>query len=569
MELIRALEQQQTYVHQHTEILTLAQHWQKHQKASQHLFSGEERLNAEQWLLTEFQPPAKPPCQPAALMCEFISESRKHAENFLTDIFVCCDESDKAIRDAVVQSLVRYAKTCWLPERDIQKGIRYEYAIEQGIEGADNFFFFISPTSMASDNCQRELAHALSYHKRIIPLLIAPIAEIPEALQDVQFIDFTNNVQTNEHKIDELLNLLAHEQDYYHQHKLLLVRSRKWAAENRKPTFLLRGHKLELAQTWLRLAEKRQQHLPLPLHREFITVSNEAIHQRGTELFISYSRKDNDFVQKLNTRLQEAGKTIWFDQETQQSSTGEAVDFEKETFKGIDEADNFVFVASPPSVASPYCQNEINHAASRSKRIIILQHRQVEREAIQAGQAVHWLDFSGGFESAFLELVRTLEQQTAYVHQHTEILAQAQHWHQNQQATQHLLVGQERSIAENWLLTEFLPPNQPPCQPTVLMCEFICEARKNAENLMTDIFICYEEQDKTIRSSVEQSLLRYAKTCWTHDHDIHKGDKYDRAIERGIEGADNFFFFISPTSVASDYCRRELAHALQYHKRIV
>ncbi|MDM8558104.1 TIR domain-containing protein, partial [Candidatus Parabeggiatoa sp. HSG14] len=570
-ELIRALEQQKEYVHQHTEILTHALHWQKNQKAVSHLLTGEARLDAKAWLLKKFQLPEKPPCQPAPLMCELICESRKNADNLLTDIFVCSDSQDKTIRDSVIQSLSRNAKTCWQHEKDIQKGTRYEYAIDQGIEGADNFFFFLSPDSIQSKDCQRELTHALNYHKRIIPLLIEKDSEIPDALLDLQFIDFTGNTGQTDYdsKIDEILNILVYEQDYYHQHKTLLVRSRKWAAANRKPIFLLRGHKLELAKSWLGLSEKRQQHLPLPLHRELITASDIAIHQRGTVLFISYSRKDNDVVQKLIARLQEADKTVWFDQESQQSSTNTEVDFEKETFKGIDEADNFVFVASPPSVASPYCQNEIKHAASRGKRIIMLLHREVDiPETLQSVQRLDFSD-SAKFETAFSELVRILERQKAYIHQHTEILIQAQQWQQNQKATQHLLVGQERSAAENWLLTEFLPPAQPPCQPTALICKFICEARKNAENLTTDIFICSEEQDKTIRDSVVRSLARYAKTCWTHDRDIQKGVQYDRAIERGIEGADNFFFFISPSSVTSNYCKRELTHALKYHKRVV
>jgi len=84
-------------------------------------------------------------------------------------------------------------------------------------------------------------------------------------------------------------------------------------------------------------------------------------------------------------------------------------------------------------------------------------------------------------------ITAVLERQKNYVHRHTEILSDALHWQKNQKATQHLLVGKERTAAEDWLLTEFLPPKQPPCKPSTLVCEFICEARKNAENLMTDM----------------------------------------------------------------------------------
>jgi hypothetical protein len=176
------------------------------------------------------------------------------------------------------------------------------------------------------------------------------------------------------------------------------------------------------------------------------------------------------------------------------------------------------------------------------------------------------IDALGGVVSL---LTAVLSLQKNYVHRHTEILADALHWQENQKATQHLLVGKERVAAEDWLLTEFLPPKQPPCKPSTLVCEFICEARKNAFNRMTDVFICYDIHDKAIRDSVIQSLSRYVKTTWTHDRDIEKGTTFGRVIEVGIENADNFFFFISPLSITSEYCQKELAHALKYNKRIV
>ncbi|RKZ53666.1 MAG: hypothetical protein DRR16_01635 [Candidatus Parabeggiatoa sp. nov. 3] len=52
-----------------------------------------------------------------------------------------------------------------------------------------------------------------------------------------------------------------------------------------------------------------------PLHKALITAS-ETAGQAGTEVFISYSRKDSDFARQLNTQLLKAGKTTWFDQES-------------------------------------------------------------------------------------------------------------------------------------------------------------------------------------------------------------------------------------------------------------
>ncbi|MDM8565600.1 toll/interleukin-1 receptor domain-containing protein [Candidatus Halobeggiatoa sp. HSG11] len=120
-------------------------------------------------------------------------------------------------------------------------------------------------------------------------------------------------VSTYDSNIDDILNILHHELEYYKQHKVLLVRALKWETENKKASFLLRGYNQDNAKTWLRLNDKRKEHLPLVLHRELIAASEAAKGQLGTEIFVSYSRKDADFARHLNTELQEQGKTTWFD----------------------------------------------------------------------------------------------------------------------------------------------------------------------------------------------------------------------------------------------------------------
>ena len=261
------VKRQKDYVQKHTEILTNALNWQQNQKATQYLLVGKERTAAEEWLLTDFLPPKQPPCRPSALVCEFICEARKNAENLMTDIFICYGVEDKVIRNSVIKSLSHHAKTTWMHDRDIQKGGNYECSIEQGIESADNFFYFISPHSVKSDYCHKELNHALKYNKRIVPLLIAETLEtdIPKSVRYLQYVDFTDNAGGAEYNSD-IDDILQHELEYYKQHKVLLVRALKWETENYKSSFLLRGYNLDNAKTWLRLNEKRKQHCPLILH---------------------------------------------------------------------------------------------------------------------------------------------------------------------------------------------------------------------------------------------------------------------------------------------------------------
>jgi WD40 repeat protein len=469
--IIAVLNRETDYVQRHSEILSDALHWQKNQKASVHLLVGKERIAAELWLLTDFLPPKQPPCQASTLVCEFICEARKNAENLMTDIFICYDiHHDKAIRDNVIQSLSRYAKTTWTHDRDIQKGADYEGVIDVGIGNADNFFFFISPDSVESEYCQRELAQALQYNKRIVPLLIVPTSNIPESLSKLQYIDLTNDDYDSH--IDEILNILRQDEEYYKQHKVLLARALKWQTENQKPSFLLRGHNLDNAKTWLRLNDKREQHPPLPLHQKLISDSEAAKGQLSTEIFISYSRKDSDFARRLNTALQEAGKTTWFDQES--ISTG--VDFENEIFKGINGTDNFLFVLSPDSVESEYCESEVKHAASQNKRFISILHREIEPTTQpEALRKINWIDFKDStFDKSFPELVQAIELDREHAHQHTLLQQRSTDWDENNQSSDFLLNTTACSNAEQWLRTA--KAKQP--EPTESQQDFIQQSRQ-------------------------------------------------------------------------------------------
>jgi len=470
------LERQKPYVHRHTEILTDALHWEKNQKATQHLLVGKERTAAEEWLLTEFLPPKQPPCQPTKLLCEYICEARKNAENLMTDIFICYDvDHDKDIRDNVIQSLSRYAKTTWTHDRDIQKGADYECEIEMGIENADNFFYFISPHSITSEYCKKELAHALKYNKRIVPLLIAPTPEpdIPKVLRKLQHVDFTDNTCQADYEsdIDDILNILRLAHKYYEQHKVLLARALKWESENHQSSFLLRGHNLENAKTWLRLNDKREQHPPLALHKELITTSEAAKGQLGTEVFVSYSRKDADFARQLNTALQEAGKTTWFDQES--ISTG--VDFENEIFKGISSADNFLFVISKDAVESEYCEREVNYASEQSKRFISVLHRETDPALMpEALRVINWIDFKNtAFDKSFHELIRAIELDREHAHQHTLWQQRAIEWVENNHSKYFLLNITTCKKAEQW--RDKANKKQPPI--TAVQEEFIRQSR--------------------------------------------------------------------------------------------
>jgi hypothetical protein len=84
------------------------------------------------------------------------------------------------------------------------------------------------------------------------------------------------------------------------------------------------------------------------------------------DVFVSYSRRDVEFVTRLADELKGRGKDVWIDVEGIRA----AERFPEALKRAIEGADAFVFVISPDSVASAFCEQEVQHAADLNKRIV-------------------------------------------------------------------------------------------------------------------------------------------------------------------------------------------------------
>jgi hypothetical protein len=99
------------------------------------------------------------------------------------------------------------------------------------------------------------------------------------------------------------------------------------------------------------------------------------------DVFISYSRKDLAFIEMLVEGLKEQGKNPWFDQIKEPlQGIPPGSNWWDEIAYGIETVDNFLFVISPGSIASPYCHAEIAHAMKHNKRIVTLLYCDTGRE---------------------------------------------------------------------------------------------------------------------------------------------------------------------------------------------
>src|SRR6476620_8267575 len=104
------------------------------------------------------------------------------------------------------------------------------------------------------------------------------------------------------------------------------------------------------------------------------TASPDKAASQRSDVFISYSRKDREFVKRLEEELQRRGREAWVDWE----GIRPAEEFMQAIFPAIEGTDTFIFVLSPDSVTSEICGKELAHAVSHNQRMIPIMARDVE-----------------------------------------------------------------------------------------------------------------------------------------------------------------------------------------------
>ncbi len=293
--------------------------------------------------------------------------------------------------------------------------------------------------------------------------------------------------------------------------------------------------------------------------------------------FISYGRRHSlDFARKLYNRLTAESFGVWFDM----NDIPLGVDFQEQIDRGIEKADNFIFIISPHSVKSIYCRKEIELAVKYNKRIIPLLHvypSDCEDKMHPVIARLNWIYFQedkNDFEPSFNGLVELANTHKAYVRLHSVLLHKALEWEKRKYLADYLLFDSERLTAQKWLLIrDFFDkkglPTQAPCFPTDLQAIYISESKANAELSMNDIFISFADENKPFKDRLALSLAQHALSTWIRDEDIKSGTDFDKAVEEGMERADNFVCIISKASIKSDICKMELALAIKLNKRII
>lgn len=160
------------------------------------------------------------------------------------------------------------------------------------------------------------------------------------------------------------------------------------------------------------------------------------------DVFVSYSRKDKAFVEKLVTALADKKRDVWVDFE----DIPFAAEWWEEIQKGIESSESAIFVISPDYLASEVCGLEVNHVRKNNKRIVPIVVQRPERKTVpDALAALNWIFFDNpdAFEDSFNKLQKTLDTNLVEMRQHTRLLVKASEWAKASHTDSLLLRGEE------------------------------------------------------------------------------------------------------------------------------
>jgi hypothetical protein len=192
------------------------------------------------------------------------------------------------------------------------------------------------------------------------------------------------------------------------------------------------------------------------------------------QVFISYSRKDETFAQRLAAALSERKRDVWLDRKDIEFTA----DWKQRVLGGIEGATILVSILSPEYAASAVCREEADHAIKHNKRLVPLLRRPVDFNSLHpAISALNALPFgeTDDFDAGVSQLLQAIDTDFEWLDQHTRLLQRAIEWDGKARDSSLSLRGNDLRAAEQWIAQAGTAQDR---NPTQLQTEYILASRR-------------------------------------------------------------------------------------------
>ncbi|MEM7063525.1 MAG: TIR domain-containing protein [Cyanobacteria bacterium P01_B01_bin.77] len=520
--------------------------------------------------------------------------------NPFQDVFISYGRADSRDFAAKLnQRLIETGLEVWFDFDDIPLGVNYQKQIDDGIQKADNFIFIISPHSVNSPYCGKEIELALACNKRIIPLL--HVEEIshetwqkrnPDAnergwhaikekgihssfpnmhpeISKINWVYMREGVDDFGKSFQDLLDLCQRDKSYVHQHTILLNQALTWEENHKQPKHLLVETELHKAETWLKTSFQDRQPpcTPNKLQCQFISESSKNTQNGMTQVFLSHAEEDRDTLEVIYDSLTRVGLTVWTNWRDIQTGT----DFKASINQGIEAADNVVYLLSPSALKSTWCQYELDYARSLHKRILPVLAKPVDLDTLPDYlKTLQFIDLTDNKqESDYLndesELLKALSKDAEYYRTHKLLLTKALKWEEQLKNPSILLRGQALRQTEVWL--KIAQKHTSP--PLPVQTEFVQASLEQPTDARLGVFIASDARDLNFSHRLNDKLQIQGESTWFEPDKAILGPEYDSQVKTGIEQAENFLFIVSEDALVDAATLEELKLAESLSKRII
>ena len=180
-------------------------------------------------------------------------------------------------------------KDIWVDWEGIPLSADWMAEITNGIQSSNVFIFVISPDSVASEVCAKELEIAANSNKRFIPILHrepGKEAKLHPKISSHNWI-FIRDEQELENMLPALVDAINTDLDWLAQHTRLFNRAKEWESKERNDSYLVRGNDLQDAETFISQGAAGKEPPPTPLHVEYVEAAKK---------FAESIRKRNRFI---------------------------------------------------------------------------------------------------------------------------------------------------------------------------------------------------------------------------------------------------------------------------------
>ena len=201
-----------------------------------------------------------------------------HAEG-PRDVFVSYSRADIDRAQDLVRRLEESGRSVWVDWSGIPPTAEWMAEVESGIDACAGVVVLMSPSSIRSDVCGREVSYAATSGKRIVPVALEDLdaTQVPEALARLNwvFARSTDDLAVAVATIGQGLDL---DLDEVREHTRILVRSKEWQAAGEDRSRLLRGAELLEAERWI--ASAGEDPRPTAAQRAYVAASRDQATRR-------------------------------------------------------------------------------------------------------------------------------------------------------------------------------------------------------------------------------------------------------------------------------------------------